>query len=495
MRKSTVGWLALAALLLGATTLGYPWTLVDSPLSTYIGQVILEGGVPYRDAWDVRAPGVFFTYALQILLFGKSAFGLRIFDVLWQFATAWVIASISARLCSRQAAGLLAGMAYLLIYFSQNFWNWAQPDTFVSLPLALSFLFLLRGLEEQRSLAWFLAALLVGAATLFKLPFGLFGTLLLFAVARGVWPDWRKLATRLLALAAGLAVPLLVCCLYLRMKGGLSDFLETQLVFAPAYVARIHAEVGLREFLVSFLRPVVAPMYLMCLLGLGSFILRRRGPEKPHYGEAYVVAWLGATVLAFFLHGSFLGYHYSPFFAPSVILFALCVSRLPLQYRARRSFSEGLVLLLALLALAAPLEKVRQHTVFAWRALNGFVLEAPLREVGNYINQRTTPQDGIFVWGNAPVLYLYADRQSASRYLCTAYLSVAVPSLDYRAAAMQELQQNQPAYVVLFKKGSITPALPGSIASFEEFPALKELLNAEYVMETESELCTIFRRR
>jgi hypothetical protein len=72
---------------------------------------------------------------------------------------------------------------------------------------------------------------------------------------------------------------------------------------------------------------------------------------------------------------------------------------------------------------------------------------------------------------------------------------VAVPSLGYRAIAMQELRQNQPAYIILFKKGSITPALPGSIASFEEFPALKELVNASYVMETDSELCTLFRRR
>ncbi len=494
-RVSRSLWLVLAALLLGGASLAYPRTLLDSPTSTYIGSIILEGGAPYRDAWEPRAPGIYFAYALQIFTLGKSTVALRLFDLLWQLATAFALASIGTRLYGQAAIGLTAGISYLVAYFSQNFWTWAEPDTFLSLPLALAFLFLLRGLGSHRVLDWFFAAAFTGVATLFKLPYGLFGLLLLGAAIHKSRNSSRDLIGHLLGLAAGFGAPLLACLAYFYAKGALEDFLTSQFVFAPAYLAQVHKVVGLRDFLESVLRPVLVPPAVMGFIGLGSWIARLRGPGKSQVAEFVLAGWLAVGLVSIFLHGSFLPYHYLSLFAPIAVLFAKALYQVAASFRTQRSRRSGLILLFVALSLVVPAEKLRQHTVFAWRVVNGHVPDAPLRELGEYIRQRTGPDETIFIWGNAPVVYLHAERRAAARFLCTSYLSVEAPGFDPHAIALRELEANAPTYFVLFRQGSITPGLPDSLTSLEGFPALKNLLVANYQIERDGELCTLFRRK
>src|SRR5712692_8168104 len=121
---------------LAAPTLAYPLTLVDSSIFTYIGQVILDGGAPYRDAWDVKAPAVFFFYAAALLA-GKFPLALRLSEAVWQLATAALLGLIASRLFPGRSVAPAAGLTYLLLYFSQDYWNLAQSDGLLVLPMAL----------------------------------------------------------------------------------------------------------------------------------------------------------------------------------------------------------------------------------------------------------------------------------------------------------------------------------------------------------------------
>jgi len=43
------------------------------------------------------------------------------------------------------------------------------------------------------------------------------------------------------------------------------------------------------------------------------------------------------------------------------------------------------------------------------------------RAVAGYLRERTGPQARIFVWGNSPEIYLYAQRRMATRYMSVNY--------------------------------------------------------------------------
>src|ERR1043166_2581740 len=58
-------WLALLAAPLLAPSLWYPFGR-DQGVFAYAGRVILRGGWPYRDVWDLKPPGIYYTYAAML---------------------------------------------------------------------------------------------------------------------------------------------------------------------------------------------------------------------------------------------------------------------------------------------------------------------------------------------------------------------------------------------------------------------------------------------
>ena len=55
----------------------------DQGIFAYIGQTILHGGVPYRDAWDHKTPGLYGVYALAFALFGRAMASIHLLEGLF----------------------------------------------------------------------------------------------------------------------------------------------------------------------------------------------------------------------------------------------------------------------------------------------------------------------------------------------------------------------------------------------------------------------------
>jgi hypothetical protein len=487
--------LLAAAILFGLSSLAYPWTLLDSPLSAYAAKVILEGGTLYKDVWDVRAPGVFFTFALQQFLLGGSGVAMRAFDVLWQLSTGLVLAHLAWLLLRRHGVGFIAGFIYLLTYFSQNYFHWAEPDTFLSLPLALACLFAVKGIASGRGVHWALAGAMVGIAALFKLPYGLFGVGLILAAIQQPRGEQKALVARLLGLAAGFATPLAACFGYFALKGGLQEFLVTQLVFAPAYVKHIHATIPVGQVLGSAFALLLVPLYAIAGIGLGGMFVSMVQRKTIAPAEKLVAFWFAVGVVTLFLQGSFLPYHYTTLYAPLAVLSAGPIHALLFESCGQRTPMRILLIAVLVISMLVAVRKLGQHAEYAWYTVAGKFPPDPWVALGQSLREKTSPQDKIFVWGNAPVLYLHSGRDSASRFLCTAYLMVPVRGVDYQGVLMRELAGNPPNYIVLVKKSAITPGLPDSLPSFEQFTLFREFVETHYQIEGEAELFILYRRR
>ena len=224
--------IVLGGLLLGAPSLGYPLFLHDSSLFALIGKMILEGGAPYRDIWDVKGPGIFLVNAFAISLFGLSSVSLRIFEIVWTIVTALLLGQIAWRVYRVESARCIAALAYLVFYYSQNARHWGQADGELNLPLAVAFLALLNAYSTDRIALWAWAGTGVGVATLFKFPMGIVGILMLVAAFRA-GSAWSVLMPRLAALAFGFAAPIALEWMHLYLVGGLPGFLDAQFVYAP----------------------------------------------------------------------------------------------------------------------------------------------------------------------------------------------------------------------------------------------------------------------
>src|SRR5262245_45295118 len=86
--------LAIAYLSFQILTFGYGR---DQGIYSMVADSMLRGGMPYRDAWDFKPPGIFLVFALSRLLFGPSQIWIRVLEVLGLLAMCFAI----VRLCER----------------------------------------------------------------------------------------------------------------------------------------------------------------------------------------------------------------------------------------------------------------------------------------------------------------------------------------------------------------------------------------------------------
>jgi hypothetical protein len=85
----------------------------DQGLYAYVGERILAGGLPYRDAWDQKPPAIHFTYALMRALHHGDA-SVAAADIVAAALTAWFLFRIGSRLAPG-AAGPAAALIFLLL--------------------------------------------------------------------------------------------------------------------------------------------------------------------------------------------------------------------------------------------------------------------------------------------------------------------------------------------------------------------------------------------
>ena len=462
----------------------------------YMGKTILEGGIPYRDAFDVKGPGIYYIFAFTMLLFGKTTLGIEILEGVWQAVTALILFRIGARIYQRETAGYAAASVYLiyLLYFATR-GGTAEPDRLVALPMGLGILFLLDAGEEDRLWSWTLAGLTMAAAALLKLPAALLGAVMMVAAVRQDPARFGRIGLRLAALAAGFLTPLLFCALWFYLHGALGDLWTAQFKFAPQYLRSFNAWGSPACLGRSFTITMLFPLYAMG--GLALLRVQSTGRKAWRWPEGSVLAWVFVAALSLFLHGLFFSYHFFPLAAPLALLSGRAIA----GWREERTPVRLATVALGLLFLILPIVKVPSFLFASMRAPGEerAGADAWWRTLAISLRARTTPEDTVFLWANVPQFYLDVDRKSPSRFFHSIYLSSEWPGLGTHAQFLADLRARPPKFFAVNKAGLIGSPCPFSqldyYAAFRGFAELQRFLEAEYVLEQETLRYTLYRRK
>ena len=212
---------ALAAYL-AWRSLGWP-LIHDAPLMHYVAWVITQGGVPYRDVFDMNLPGVYLIHAAVIGLLGGGDLAWRLFDLGWLAASAALLWAYARPLGAGPATA--GALLWALYHLSGGAWRAGQRDFLLCLFLLAGAYGVARSIERGGALGplgW--GGLALGVGMTVKPQAGAFW---MGAAALGGWGAWRgrrfPLAASGAVLAAGLAAPALIFG-WLAWRGGLAPF-------------------------------------------------------------------------------------------------------------------------------------------------------------------------------------------------------------------------------------------------------------------------------
>jgi len=391
----------------------------------YVAWRMLEGEVPYRDAFDQKPPGVFVAYLGAFALLGRSTEAIHLFAHLWSAGTAVLLCLLLRRLAGEMAA--VWGVLVFAVVSTDAALSAtaANTEVFMLLPMVASLLCLERAVAEERACWWLACGALAAAACWFKQVAGTNALFLgLVAVldvrAAGAGGRARLILRRYTWLTLGaLAISVPVVAAF-AAAGALQPFLDAVFLHNFEYSQRKSLGEGLVSLGVA-LRRQGPGFAVFWLLALWAVIGPLRSTLSGRRAWGLLTGWWVAS-----LAGSALGLHFRPHYFIQALpaLAGLCglalaaVSR-PILARPEPRLAWGGIAALVLLVLVPPVIASRS-ILFAGspeaisRRIYGLNPFPEAARIASYVARTSEPGESVYVvgyvvWVNVPTSLLSAD--------------------------------------------------------------------------------------
>ena len=537
--------LALLAAIVLLRSAGFVFGVLNIDESDFIlfGTGIARGMLPYRDIVDIKPPLVYIAYLPAGLFGGMQVWPMRLFSVLWVFATAlllragvrrWLTPGMGAELSSRNTAadapdapsalasqqrdpgfaadaGQAAAWLYLLSLLCElpQFSGEVVLNLFAALALYL-FARACDPASTRRTLLIGLSGLSAALASLCKhqgavLLVALGGALalqLLVSLRADRSASRAALLGELAALALGFALPWAASFAFYAALDQLPSFIDWVFTRNFQYAGKGMAGSAPARFFQSTLLCCGATL-LPWALALRSCLRSARAREL--WRDPFLLAatlLLLLTWAAVGAGGRFYEHYYLQFAVPLALLGAREAARLARGSRdLRKSLRWALALGCALPALGL--------TGYSWArgiSRNYPGQDAKVLEVSAFLDANSRADETLFVWGHESPLYLLSRRMPGTRYINTsvhmgnfdpAHLPESFDASQFRsekdvALTLRDLEVRRPDIIV--------DTAPADIHEWHKiplraFPSLQRYIETNYRLIGHPAGADVYRRR
>ncbi len=424
----------------------------------YMGQLMLQGIPPYSLAANMKLPGTYAAYALIMAVFGQTIEGIHLGLLLINAGTMLLVFLLTRRLFD-DCAGAVACATYGILSLSSGVNGTSAHAThFVLLPALGGIVLLLKAIERDKPLTFFLSGFFLGLSFVMKqqgIFFGIFA-LLYAAVAQAqkAPAPARPLLMRFLLFISGLFIPYLLTCITLYALGVFQKFWFWTVLYAARYASIQSLPEGFALFRMQV--PIVIDgFYLLWILaGMGMLLVWWQRDLKSR--ALFMYGFFFFSFLAV-CPGFYFRQHYFVLLLPAVAIFAgAAITSLHMRFSHLKNFRflPSLVFLMFF-----------SHGVFSQRL---FFFEGspsavcrymyfpnPFPEsiaIADYIRNHSAPDSTIAVLGSEPQIYFYARRRSATSYLYTySLMEHHKYALTMQQEMIQEIERSKPEYLIFVK--------------------------------------------
>ena len=525
-RAERIAWTTCVAVLAVWAVMYITWPFSnDQGNLAWVGDVILSGGMPYRDAWDVKGPAAHVMFALVETLFGRNQWGVRVFD----FAML-AICAVCLRSIAREYAG--AGAIrwsitlFFLWYASLNHHNTAQPDAWAGVMVtgAVALMLTRTRLSPVSGTA---AGALIGVCALIKPTYLLFfGLPLLDGLCHVRTEGAGRVVRFWLASAVGLALPIALCIWWFSARGALDDWIAVHVRWIPSSYTQVDAAwLNRAQYLLAFLTTEqFAPAIPLVVAGL--YVVRQQSGRD----VLMLVAWMLLASVGVLIQGQFYAYHWHPAFPALALLAGIGLDALwkgvtewipspPAAARAELTtphtvrdtrITHVVSVALSVVVLAGALTAPALHVYRLAKAAAGgdfssyervefgpFGRGGVFPELVSYLRARTGPNDPVLVWGSTAGVNYLTDRPAVGPFGFVQPL-VDPPDTElrrrYREQFLSRLTSAPPRYVVALNAAacarSPSPSerqllgrAEGLIRCLNDLPSVDAFVKERFVME------------
>ena len=460
----------------------------DQSLYFFGARQMSEGAVLYRDYWDIKGVGVYGFYWVAGTLFGYTAVGLHVLELIWFSLTALLAYRLCVIATRNSRLAYVAPLATVGAFFTAATpWHLTQPDGLVSLPLTFAAWAIVEPALQRRKSPlpeWILAGIGAGLASLFVT--GSIIVVLAFVMA-AVVISFRESATvvrtgvvqRVFGFLLGMALMLLIPIVWFAKAGALQEYLWTTWLYPMAAQTEFSRDVPKLIGSVTWFAGAVS-MLLPCALIGGLATLRDLRARKSHALVGLLMCvWLAAGFVALLLqyHYSW-QFHFNHFFVPVGVLAVIGLAEI---FRVLMD-GEARLLAVALLIIALGFPALLVKKLIA-RSTHASAVTTYQDSVKQGLGMAAS-NDSVYVLGDPRVKFAAGYRQPVKQNGWVLEVMLSEQWKEFSAA----LRQSSPAYLY------VNRGYPELLA--RNAPELREWIARDYeAFHTDSVQGTWYRRR
>lgn len=425
-----------------------PYYYGDEMVYLTLGQGVRQGLTLYKSVHDNKPPLLYLTAAVA-----DNLFWFKVILAFWNIVTIVVFYKLAKLLFEKnQKAQKLATLLFgLLTTLPLLEGLTVNSEVFMIVFTILAFLILLK--ENVKSRGVFLAGILFGLGTLYKIPAAFDAPIIvLYWLITTGFGNWKKIFKDTLILLAGFAVPILITFVWYFFKGALPEYIKAAFLQNVGYLSSFRPGDVQKSFLVRN-----APLLIRGLVVLiGSailFIFRHKLSKKFILFSLWTLFALFAITLS-----------ERPY--PHYIIQAVApISLLLATFFSERSLEQSLTVIPLALAFFVPVYYkfwIYPTTSYYSRFIN-FAIHRETKaeyfngfsgttnrnyEIAQFLVTSSRPSDRVFMWGpDSAAVYALSKRLPPIKYVVDYHI------LDYSTKAQEakNIAVNPPKFIILTK--------------------------------------------
>ncbi|MCB0602866.1 MAG: glycosyltransferase family 39 protein [Saprospiraceae bacterium] len=419
----------------------------------YFGKLILHGELPYQDFYEIKPPGIFYSYALIAALFGTSPIGAHVALLAIKLASGYLLFRISRRYADSSFAWL-AILAYGLYSTNPYLQDLAMVSEHLTTLCTLGGIWMLhQALDKKKNFWWIGSGIILAWSVLIKQT-GLFYFLPAIVIAIGETKAQRQpMPWKGLIFLLGASISTgLVMLLLLWMQGSLPEAYHW-LVERPLNYAEVIGDDQKTDLRSHFISLASKTLWMLGIVSAVGMILA--WIDKPRRYPIYVLTLTLAAGINLIIGGRYYG-HYALNLLPFLAMWAAYAwyvvgNRIPFM-QLQRSWLY-ILLCVPVIGITFFLARAQyfplDRTIMVRRiyGLNPF---DEMYHLGKYINGIKGPDDEVLVVGSEPEGYLYTHSVAPTRHVFPAFISDAEPeNVRYQQEASEAMKSSKPKYLFL----------------------------------------------
>lgn len=418
----------------------------DEGMYASVADVIDRGGLPYRDVFDNKPPGIYYLYHISFKIFGHAVSSPRILAALFTVAACVLAYTLVQRMTSSRFAGVFTMALLGLASSSPAYLGFEANTEIFTVPFLLGGILLLLD-EDPTIFKYFASGLLFGLAFVVKQPTITIGiAMFAYRVSRSIKTPKKFIFGSFFYIIGG-SVPILAFILYFAYRGGLDDLWEASFTYNFSFVSGSPFQHTLFRFAVAIKDAINADpiTWLAGLAGISFFLAFSR--EKDHK-RFFLFILIGAAVCV--PMGRFFIQHYFIFFIPFLVIGAgLGVGQL-LKSGMKSMIIMPLVIVIFMISVFTNVKYYRMTERDFLQNTYGYAPFYQSTILGKHLRLPSGKDATVFIIGSEAEILFYSGLSSPVRFFDFYPLMVETKFRTlFRDEALYTVSDNMPDYLIL----------------------------------------------